>query len=72
MEREEGASRFALCGILRAATGRSYLTDVDKSTHQVLVTERTDGLLRLFSCGIFHDPSPLNLATWTLHLENVM
>jgi hypothetical protein len=33
----------------------AYFANVDESTHQVLVAERVDGLLRLLPCSIFHN-----------------
>ena len=34
----------------------TYLSDVDKSTHEVLVAEGVDRLLGLFSSSVFHNP----------------
>ena len=36
---------------------KPYLSNVDESTHQVLVTEGTDGLLGLIPCSVFHNPA---------------
>ena len=33
-----------------------YLSDVNESTHEVLVAERADGLLGLIPCSVFHNP----------------
>ena len=34
----------------------AYFANVDKSTHQILVTEGVHGLLSLISCCVFHNP----------------
>ena len=34
-----------------------YLSNVDESTHKVLIAERTDGLLGLIPRGVFHNPT---------------
>lgn len=34
-----------------------YLSNVNESTHEVLIAESVDGLLGLLPCGVFHYPA---------------
>ena len=36
--------------------GVAYFSNVDKSTHEILVAEGIYGLLGLFPCCVFHNP----------------
>jgi hypothetical protein len=34
----------------------TYFSNVDESTHEILIAERVDRLLGLFPCCVFHNP----------------
>lgn len=42
----------------RGFVNATYFSNVDESTHEVLVAERVDRLLGLFPCCVFHNPGP--------------
>lgn len=42
---------------------RTYLSNVNESAHQVLVAERADGLLCLFSRCVLHNPATVSICT---------
>lgn len=41
----------------------AYFSNVDKSTHQILVAEGVHGLLGLLPCCVFHNPKNDQLGT---------
>jgi hypothetical protein len=42
---------------------RTYFSNINKSTHEVLVAERVDGLLSLLPRSIFHNTGTMSIST---------
>lgn len=70
MARVHGPMSFQYESCSRCIQCLPHLSNVDQTTHEVLIAESRNGVLSLVPCSIFHNSEGKEISSWTDRKES--